>query len=183
MVDGGLPRLDGNPVVHIYGAVGGEGVDGGDDGGAGVLVGVPQPRLIRDAHPRRVLRRRRGGVVRGVGGLPAVEAVLSLVAGRRRPGVASPQPVLLRDARPGRRRRRVPRGTEQGAGHHAALVALLGVGGLRRDARGLPWRGLGGSVRIRVVGLVGRRFRVAASGRQATRWTQAGRVSVRLDVR
>lgn len=103
MVNGGLPRFDGNSIVHIYGAVSGEGVDGSDNGRAGVLVGVPQPCLIRDTHPRRVLRRGRGGVVRGVGGLPVIEAVLSLVARRRRPGAASPQPVLLRDARPGRR--------------------------------------------------------------------------------
>lgn len=52
MINGGLPRLDGNPIVHIDGAVSGEGVDGSDDGGAGVLVCVPQPRVIRDTHPR-----------------------------------------------------------------------------------------------------------------------------------
>lgn len=52
VINGGLPRLDGNPIVHIDGAVSGEGIDGSDDGGAGVLVCVSQPSVIRDTHPR-----------------------------------------------------------------------------------------------------------------------------------
>lgn len=99
----GFARLDGDTLPEVNHSIRGQGVDGRQDGGVCVLVGVGQPGLLRDAEaggslrgrPRRVVGRIRELLV---GCCPtAIEAVLSLARGGG-PGTSLAHPVVISHA-------------------------------------------------------------------------------------
>lgn len=177
----GFAGLHGDSFPEVGHPVRGQGVDGRQDGGVCVLVGVWQPGLLRDAEARGGLRGRPGGVVGRVCVLlvrrpAAVEAVLSLGAARGvGPGTALAHPVFVRHAGAGGGGGRVARGS---AGR-AALTRQREGGALGGHGGRLPGRVLGGVVVV--VGearLVGGGVGVAAAGGDAAGRAQAGGVAV-----
>lgn len=175
-----LARLHRDALPKVDHPVRGQGVDGGQDGGVCVLVGVGQPGLLRDTEaggrlrgrPRRVIGRVRELLV-GRGPAP-VEAVLSLARGAW-PGTSLAHPVVIRHAGAGGGGGRVARGSTSGA-----AFARQGQGGaLGRHGGRLP-RGVLGRVLVVVgeAGLVGGGVRVAAAGGDAAGRTEAAGVAV-----
>lgn len=63
VLQAGFPGLGGNGLAEVDHSVRGQGIDGGQDGRVGVLVGVGKPGLLGDTETRGGLRRWPGGMV------------------------------------------------------------------------------------------------------------------------
>lgn len=63
MLQASFPGFHWDSFPQVDHAVRGQGVNGGQDGRVGVLVGVWKPGLLRDAETRGGVRGRTGGVV------------------------------------------------------------------------------------------------------------------------
>lgn len=193
VVQHGLPCLDWDSFPDVNHPVRGQSIDGGHDGRVGVLVGVGEPVLFRDADPGGDLRRWRGRLDGRAGHLivgGTIEAVLSLShsapvasAARRgvRPGAAElggPAFLSHRSYLRGGGGRMV-RGRRKAAGVRARQKRRRALGG---DTGRLPGRVLRRGLVVVEAGLVRGRLGVAAAGRDAAGGAEAAGIAVAICV-